>query len=99
MLGRETSGRRSFRKAGVITTASILATVLASACGDDGEESIRAAALAEGCTLDSDCRNPYVCAFQRCHEACREDRDCKNGEQRCVKSTTTGVHVCQLPDE
>ena len=71
MARRERSGRRSFRTAGVVTTAGVLATLLAGACGDSGEESVRAAALAEGCTLDSDCKDPYVCAFQRCHEACR----------------------------
>jgi hypothetical protein len=35
--------------------------------------------------------------FQRCHQACDEDRDCV-GEERCVKGEGD-INVCQLPDD
>jgi hypothetical protein len=62
-------------------------------CSSSDKEKIQAAGLADGCTLNSDCRNPLVCTFTRCHVECRTDRDCP-GEQRCVKGETGSV--CQL---
>jgi len=53
--------------------------------------------FAEGCVLDSDCRAPYACTFQRCHERCATTRDCPDG-QRCVL-TDADFHVCQLEAE
>ncbi len=41
---------------------------------------------------------PLLCAFERCHVACNEDRDCPD-ELRCVLGSGDGVNVCQLPDE
>jgi alpha-tubulin suppressor-like RCC1 family protein len=67
------------------------------ACGDTAEEQKQLAGIAQGCTLNSDCNNPLVCAFQRCHEACVETRDCPQG-QRCVAGED-GTNVCQLPDD
>jgi hypothetical protein len=55
-----------------------------------------AAALDQACSINTDCNAPLICAFARCHQACRESRDCTTG-QRCVKSGTDGV--CQLPTE
>jgi hypothetical protein len=52
--------------------------------------------LAQGCSINSDCDAPLICAFTRCHSACTESRDCPTG-QRCVLSGTSGV--CQLPAE
>lgn len=69
----------------------------AGACGDTDDEKLRAAALAEGCTLNSDCADQYVCMFERCHVQCEDDRDCPIS-LRCVLGTA-GINVCQLPDE
>jgi hypothetical protein len=67
-------------------------------CSDSTDEKIRAAELAQGCSINSDCRDPLVCAFERCHVACNEDRDCPD-DLRCVLGSGDGVNVCQLPDE
>src|SRR5688500_1459738 len=67
------------------------------ACGSDSDkEKLKAAKLAEGCTLNSNCENPLVCTFERCHRECEEDRDCA-GEERCVQGATG--RVCQLSIE
>ncbi|HXJ20602.1 MAG TPA: hypothetical protein VMT03_10240 [Polyangia bacterium] len=57
------------------------------------------------CTLNSQCDQPLVCTFGKCHAACNADTDCITG-QLCVKTTTTpdgGTtvtgNVCQLPAE
>ncbi len=79
-------------------TALLTATlVAASACGDSDEERIRAANLAEGCSINSDCKSPLVCAFERCHVQCQETRDCPLGS-RCVR-TDGDYGVCLLEDE
>jgi hypothetical protein len=67
-------------------------------CSDSADEKIRAAELAQGCSINSDCRDPLVCAFERCHVACNEDRDCPD-DLRCVLGSSDGINVCQLPDE
>jgi hypothetical protein len=67
------------------------------ACGDDPVAQRTPAKLAQGCTLNSECVSPLICAFQRCHTACNETRDCPTG-QRCVAATGS-KNVCQLPDE
>ncbi len=79
-----------------VVFASVLA-VVPGACNDSTAEKLKAAKLAEGCSINSDCSNPWVCAFARCHKACDEDRDCPTG-QRCVKGEHD-TNVCQLPDE
>ncbi|MGC4088078.1 MAG: WAP domain-containing protein [Polyangiaceae bacterium] len=66
------------------------------ACGGSDKEKIQAVGLSQGCTLNSDCLDPLVCTFARCHAECSKDRDCP-GEQRCVKSSTG--YVCQLKVE
>jgi alpha-tubulin suppressor-like RCC1 family protein len=54
--------------------------------------------------LNSQCDQPLVCTFQKCHAACAADKDCPTG-QLCVKTTAAGVDggvagtVCQLPAE
>jgi len=55
------------------------------------------------CTLNSQCNQPLVCTFGKCHAACNADTDCPTGAL-CVKTTSgadggvTG-NVCQLPAE
>ena len=48
---------------------------------------------AQGCSLSSECKNPLVCAFAKCHQACKSSRDCVTGE-RCVQSDRP-YYVCQ----
>ena len=55
------------------------------------------ATLAEGCSINSDCDAPLVCAFKRCHNQCAASRDCPNGE-RCIQSDRP-YRVCQQGDE
>lgn len=83
-----------------ITSALLLGSswLLASGCGDDSTaEKLRVSSLSEGCLINSDCKDPLVCAFKRCHDACTTSRDCPTG-QRCLASDRP-FHVCQLPDE
>jgi len=68
-----------------------------AACKDTTAERLLAARLAEACVINSDCLDPLVCVFERCHVACTEDRDCE-ADQRCVNGTDR-INVCQLPDE
>jgi hypothetical protein len=37
------------------------------------------ALLAEGCLLNSDCVEPLVCVYRRCHQPCTSRRDCPPG--------------------
>ena len=47
-----------------------------------------------GCLLNSDCNSPLSCSFGKCHDTCKEARDCPAGES-CVKLSSGSV--CQLP--
>jgi hypothetical protein len=49
------------------------------------------------CLVNTDCTNPLACTFGRCHEACRESRDCPAGA-RCVTGLNN-TNVCQLAEE
>lgn len=69
-------------------------TLLAVSCGDEPTTK----ALGEGCVLATDCSEPLVCAFQRCHAQCIDARDCPAG-QICVGSAYPKRGVCLLPDE
>jgi hypothetical protein len=57
------------------------------------------ASLAAGCSINSDCDAPLVCAFGLCHSACKVSSDCPlmNPAEHCVVSGTVGV--CELPQE
>lgn len=72
------------------------------ACSDSSEEEKATDELSAQCTLNSECKKPLVCAFQRCHAQCDESRDCPTG-QRCVKGeeedADDAAGVCQLPIE
>jgi hypothetical protein len=78
--------------------ASGIAALGVGGCDSSVDEKKRAAELAGGCAIASDCADPLICAFQRCHLPCKEDRDCE-AALRCVKSETKGVYVCQLDEE
>ena len=48
------------------------------------------------CSLNSDCRVPLVCGFERCRVQCVTSRDCDG--RLCVRGDLGG-NVCQLDDE
>lgn len=48
------------------------------------------------CLLNSDCNPPLSCTFGKCHNSCKETRDCPLG-QSCIKTSQGGT--CQLPSE
>ena len=77
------------RVAGLLTIACAFAFFH---CGD------LAANLDNGsrCSLNSDCRSPLVCGFERCRQECNTSRDC--GGKLCVRGAMAG-NVCQLDDE
>jgi hypothetical protein len=82
----------------------LLAAPLAAsigACSDSSEEEKKTVDLSAQCTINSDCKDPLVCAFARCHVECAEARDCPTG-QRCVFGDHEEAKkdgVCQLEDE
>lgn len=84
------------RGLGKLVTLAVLTFSAIWSCSNSDKEKIQAAGLSEGCTLNSDCKDPFVCTFTRCHDECKTDRDCP-GEQRCVKGEQG--HVCQLKVE
>lgn len=84
------------RGLGKLVTLAVLTFSAIWSCSNSDKEKIQAAGLSEGCTLNSDCKDPLVCTFTRCHDECKTDRDCP-GEQRCVKGEQ-GL-VCQLKVE
>lgn len=79
----------------LIASGLVAATIAGCSSGDERR---RAAGLAGGCSINSDCQPDFICAFERCHEACTRDYDC-TVPLRCVKSRQTDLFVCQLPDE
>ncbi len=68
-------------------------SVSAASCGD----STAGHALSKGCSINSDCDSPLVCAFQTCHQQCDSSRDCPDSEL-CVTSVRPHS-VCQFPSE
>ncbi len=89
--------RHGGRRALLAYVAVIVAAL--SSCGEDSTaEEVAAAMIAQTCSLNSDCADPLVCAFERCHTECQETRDCPR-DSRCVASGKDGVFICQLEDE
>src|SRR5262245_32510296 len=86
------------RRAWLALSTSGALICVAWGCTSSTAEKLRAAALAGNCSINSDCKDEYICAFGRCHIPCTEDRDCDPG-LRCVHGSTEGFPVCQLPDE
>ncbi|MEM6790096.1 MAG: hypothetical protein AAF715_21430 [Myxococcota bacterium] len=73
--------------------------VSASGCGDEGLEQV-VRQLGGGCLLDSDCEDPLVCVFRRCHFECETDRDCRDrGLQTACVLGDRPTNVCLLDDQ
>ena len=88
--------RPSVRELGAALSVGV-ALALAAGCGQTDDDAIKAAKLSAGCVINTDCEDPLVCAFRRCHNECETSRDCTEG-QRCVASDRP-FRVCQLDDE
>ena len=71
---------------------ALCATVISASCGGSSVH----AKLAKGCSINSDCESPLVCAFETCHQQCDASRDCPNDEL-CVSARP--LAVCQLQTE
>ena len=56
----------------------------------------RKVAPGKGCLVNSDCDSPLSCSFGKCHQTCREARDCNPG-QDCVRGADG--NVCLLVPE
>lgn len=65
--------------------------------GDDGSQT-QLLKLTQTCALNSECEEPLVCAFERCHVACETDRDCEGQGGRCVRTDDGEGRVCQFED-
>ena len=79
-----------WKTAWALGVASV-ALVSAWSCGGSSPATV---ALAQACSINSDCDSPLICAFERCHNACTQSRDCPAGE-RCVSAGADSV--CELP--
>ncbi len=64
---------------------------MAGACAGSDEKPVRA--VGDGCINASECADPLVCAYQRCHVQCVTTKDC-SGIERCVGSAYPKLGVC-----
>ncbi len=79
----------------VATVGFLGALFLAQACGSDDPVT---KAVGDGCLLPTDCTDPLVCVFRKCHQQCLLDRDCPTA-QRCTGALAPKKGICLLPDE
>ncbi len=81
------------RNASVIVGLVVMAAM--GACGGDDPTT---KPVGSGCLLPTDCTDPLVCVFQRCHQQCLTDRDCPTGSL-CTGAVAPRKGVCLLSDE
>ncbi len=86
---------RWWRAKAVFGAISWTLAMAAPACSSD-EPAVRA--LGDGCYVPTDCSDPLVCAFQRCHQQCLADRDCSAG-QNCAGASAPKKGVCLFAEE
>ncbi len=79
-----------------LTIASTQLVLVLLACSDGRTSDVEPSRGAD-CSRDSDCNAELVCRFGRCHEECKQARDCEDGEM-CVISEND-VRVCLLAEE
>jgi hypothetical protein len=96
----EMTKNRSLKRTVRLGALSGVLAFVAWGCGDNTEEQLRAAKLAQGCSINSDCEDKLVCVFERCHKECDADRDC-TAPLRCMRGDEDEgeTNVCQLEDE
>lgn len=75
----------------LLTVVALAAPPALTGCGSDPTSQVN-----DTCSLNSMCNKPLVCAFDHCHVACVETRDCPT-MQRCVHSPDG--NVCQYNPE
>ena len=85
------------RMRAILALSGLLAGAVAG-FGPGCSSSQTQSALSGTCSLNSDCDQPLVCVFSRCHNACNGSSDCPPGE-RCIPSGSGADNVCQLPVE
>ena len=78
-----------------LTLSSGLALSLVCWLGCADEEPLRE--LKDGCALTSECKDPLVCAFKKCHVECKSSKDCP-ANARCVEAAKP-YFVCQLEED
>lgn len=78
----------------VSLAAAMVVTLGWLGCADEAP----LAGLKEGCMLSSDCNDPLVCAFKKCHVQCKSSKDCDDGRGRCVVSEKP-YYVCQFDED
>jgi len=83
--------RRAYARPIVTLAALSIAFVSMHGCSSDAT----LATLAEGCSINSDCKSPLICAFQACHVQCVTSVDCPAGDF-CVE-TDRPYSVCEAP--
>ncbi|HET7544964.1 MAG TPA: hypothetical protein VFK05_34095 [Polyangiaceae bacterium] len=83
-------------KATVWRGLGLLLALLGSGAAACGSNEVTRGKLASGCLLSSECDEPLVCTFGRCHVVCNTTVDCSHGE-RCVVAASG--NVCQLSQE
>jgi hypothetical protein len=91
-------GRDSVAVARHGAALALLAVGMLGACISVENAAKTELAIGKRCTLNSDCTDPNVCVFGRCHAECGTSADCEGGE-RCVKGELSGTSVCQLAIE
>lgn len=91
------AGPMKTRQEPIRLTLALFLAGLVGLAGSDCSSNEPPSGLANGCQLNSDCSNPLLCTFGRCHQACANTRDCPEGDL-CVRAGGN-VNVCQLPDE
>ncbi len=82
---------------GVVFGLPVTLAIASTAAAGCNSSKNQLAALAQGCSINSDCTSPLVCVFSLCHTQCIESRDCPPGD-RCV-SVGVDSNICQLPGE
>jgi len=86
---------RSFSRGLTFAAVCLVALAASQACGSDEPQT---RAVGDGCFLPTDCADPLVCVFQRCHQQCLQDRDCPP-ESFCSGAQAPKKGVCLLASE
>jgi hypothetical protein len=70
---------------------------LAAGCSPDRSAEVSLGELSQECLVNSDCAEPLLCVFERCHVECVTTKDC-DGTLRCVGAREP-ERVCQLEQD